>query len=445
MTIDLSNELVEECVSLFKDGAGKMDVARHISENTDFKLTAARKRGNVIWEKYIGTEYVPVQQRYVDDFDEDTPKGDRPPSGCAESVKFEQISADKGVAVSRSKIITTLDGLLESCKVDMDVWYVKRHVVNKWDVSMKMGTGESERTETIQNFQVKAWLERNETSKAKEVIELFKNELGKIRGPVQKRNSGGKYLYEISIPDLHLSKMAWAKETGHGDYDIKIAADLYRQAVADLISRVDLDTVEKVLLPVGNDFFNSEGLTGMTTAGTRQDDDSRWPKSFQVGCSLITDVITELSKKVNVDVVIVAGNHDYERDFYLGEYLKAWYRENEAVAIDNAPTNRKYVKFGSNLIMFTHGNEEKQADLPLLMATECKYFSECKYRTAHLGHLHQDWLREYKGVKVRVLPSLCPPDAWHAKKGYVGNTQSAMGFLYCPKYGEISNFYFNVV
>lgn len=440
----LDKDLVKKCVARYREGWSRTTITNMIMDHTGLKETAARKRAKIIWDNEFEEEYVPINQRsnsILEKSIEDVKELDDDFSSRKETHKFHQSSEDDAVAESQSLNIRTLEGLLTVCQVDLNKWEVDKHIVNKWEVAAKDSEGELKHSPL---FQVKAWLKRKEVDKAKEVIEYFKNQVPTLKRSVQIKNSGGNYLYEISIPDLHLSKLCWSQETGHQDYDIRKAADMFKSAFYGLLDRVDISDIDKILLPIGNDFFNSEGKVKMTTNGTPQDDDTRWPKSFSVGCNLITDVLSDVSKNLNVDVVVVPGNHDFERSFYLGEFLRAWFRENEAVTIDNTPTPRKYYEFGNNLIMFTHGRDEKQKDLPLIMATENSSFSMCKHRTVHLGHLHQYSVREDKGVSVKVLPSLCPPDAWHTLKGYVNNKRAAMGFLYDPKYGEVANYFYNV-
>jgi hypothetical protein len=67
---------------------------------------------------------------------------------------------------------------------------------------------------------------------------------------------------------------------------------------------------------------------------------------------------------------MVPGNHDYERNFYLGDSLEGWFYNNPNVTVDNSANPRKYYKYGQVLIGYTHGNEEKVTDLPLIMAHE---------------------------------------------------------------------------
>ncbi|MCB2200888.1 hypothetical protein KQI63_15895 [bacterium] len=66
------------------------------------------------------------------------------------------------IAEVRAFEITTLEQLLERCKVDRKVWEVERHVVNKWPVAMKMngGKGKPQKVQKTELIQVKAWLKR---------------------------------------------------------------------------------------------------------------------------------------------------------------------------------------------------------------------------------------------------------------------------------------------
>ena len=129
--------------------------------------------------------------------------------------------------------------------------------------------------------------------------------------------------------------------------------------------------------------------------------------------------INHLTKFAPVDVIIVNGNHDEERMFYIGDVLKAYYSENPSVSVNNNGEYRKYYQYGTNMLMWTHGDKEKHSELPLIMATEQpKMFAATKFREIHCGHFHKEMMQEYRGIKVRFLPSLCPSDNWHKMMGY---------------------------
>ena len=152
-----------------------------------------------------------------------------------------------------------------------------------------------------------------------------------------------------------------------------------------------------------------------------------------------------------VRVVWVPGNHDMTTSWFLVKMLEQRFWDCREVEIDTTPTTRKYHLYGVNLIGFTHGNEEKHADLPTIMASECpKLWSQATHREFHLGHLHKQKQTRYVsddthvGVPVRILPSLSATDAWHYKKGYVKGRRAAEAYLWSKEDGYTGHFCSNV-
>jgi len=189
--------------------------------------------------------------------------------------------------------------------------------------------------------------------------------------------------------------------------------------VKDLMNKASGLNIERILLPVGNDGMNSEGYSRATTKGTSQHDSAGWQETFVGYCNLMVRAICFLTETAPVDVIIIQGNHDYERMFYSGEFLRAFFINDERVIVDNNYNSRKYYKYGTNMIMFTHGDKEKKAEMPLIMATEePKMFAETTHREVHCGHLHKEMVNEYRGIKVRFIPSICGNDEWHKMMGY---------------------------
>ena len=230
-------------------------------------------------------------------------------------------------------------------------------------------------------------------------------------------------LYEISLPDIHYGKIT--------DEPSDTIEKHYMQAIVDLHRKADGLNIERFLLPVGNDGLNSEGMSRATTKGTPQQDSMRWRQSFRGYWHLVTKAIDYLTQFAPVDVVVIQGNHDFERMFYVGEVLDALYHNNKNVNIDNSLDTRKYYEYGINMIMFTHGDKEKAQELPLLIATEQPaMWSRSKVREVHCGHKHKEMLNEYMGTKVRFIPSICGNDAWHKTQGYVGTLRCGQAFIW---------------
>jgi hypothetical protein len=108
---------------------------------------------------------------------------------------------------------------------------------------------------------------------------------------------------------------------------------------------------------------------------------------------------------------------------------------------------RKYYNFGSNLIGFAHGADEKLDKLPLIMAMEQpELWAKTKNREWHTGDRHHKKDIMYTasdeggGMVVRILRSLASADAWTFNKGYVGALRAGESFLWHPQDGLIAQF-----
>lgn len=241
-------------------------------------------------------------------------------------------------------------------------------------------------------------------------------------------------MLEVPIVDLHIAKLAWAPETGH-NYDTKIAKKRFMNVIDDVVKRSAGMDFEQVIFPVGNDFFNYDDIAGSTTAGTRQDNDSRWQRMFTDGCELLIAAIDILSKIAPIKVFQIPGNHDTMTSFYAIALLHAWFRNNDNVEVDINPSTRKYVEFGKNLIGFTHGDKEGRRLFGNMQVEAAEAWGRTLYREWHTGHLHSEHVKEEHGVKVRRLSSVVSPDAWHAQMGYVGAIATSQSFVWCAERG----------
>ncbi len=242
-----------------------------------------------------------------------------------------------------------------------------------------------------------------------EIVELLESYSPKVEADYAQVQDA--VTYEVSLPDIH-----YGKYTGQ---TLDQAEEEYMNTVKELMNKAKGLNIERILLPIGNDGMNSEGYSRATTKGTPQQDSAEWQETFVGYCNLMVRAITYLAKSAPVDVVVVQGNHDYERMFYAGEFLRAFFLNDDRVMIDNGYDSRKYYKYGVNLIMFTHGDKEKPAEMPLIMATEQPLlFAQTKFREVHCGHMHKEMVNEYRGIKVRFIPSICANDAWHKMMGY---------------------------
>jgi hypothetical protein len=339
--------------------------------------------------------------------------------------------------------VRTLADMIRVCEIDTNEWEIKRWVANKWEMGYK---DKAQDAHTKPLFQIKVWLERKVAvlDTRTEIAALKADALrdaSATMAPYRRivRHAGGDHMLHLDIPDLHVGKLAWAPETGHESYDTKLAEQVFEEAVATLIERTKAFKFRQIVIPIGNDLLNADNKANTTTRGTVQDSDSRYQKSFGIVRRMMTRTIDRLREIAPVVALMVSGNHDTQAVWHLGDSLECYFHKTPDVTIDNAPTSRKYHQFGKVMLMFTHGDKGKRSDYPLLMATERpQMFGATTHRECHTGHLHTLRVQEHHGVRVRISPALCPPDAWHAEQGYVGNARAAQGFVWHENEGLVS-------
>lgn len=359
------------------------------------------------------------------------------------NVSFEE-TKNSGILDAKGSVhIKTLDQIIEEANIDLNMWSIDKHVINKWDMTNAEG-------QTHQNWQVKAWLSKNIEkfdliSFKDDMFEELRNFSPKYP-KIQYRTDRQKRLLEVDIFDFHYGKLCWGEETGE-NYDTKIAEERFMGAIQELLNYASVYKIEKIIFPIGNDYFNSDTRNNTTSNLTPQDEDLRWQKTVKKGRQLAIRGIDMLQSVAPVEVIIVQGNHDWERSFALGESLECWYNNCPNVTINNNPTTRKYFEYGSCLIGFTHGDNEKATNLPYLMSEEMKEaWTRTSYREWHMGHIHHKKeihfksTEEFNGTTLRYLRSLAGTDAWHAKKGYKGNIKAAEGFIWDKEDGMIAQF-----
>jgi hypothetical protein len=344
-----------------------------------------------------------------------------------------------------SRIVNEQD-LLNVYNISLDEWEIEKKIINTWESGAKNDKGE---IVTTPLFQVKLWLRsKQEIKDLEQIRQEFIEDIKKLSPVVKAKHAQNiakdPVVVEIDIFDFHFGKLAWEIETG-SSYDTKIATKIFNECIDYFIENTKHLNIEKFLLPIGNDYYNSDGAHpyNHTTKGTPQESDTRWQDTFRKGRQLLVENITKLTHIAPVDVVLICGNHDTERTFYLGDSLEGWFYNNENVKIDNGPSPRKYYQYGVNLLGFTHGDAEKLSSLPMLMTHEAPMeWAITKNREFHVGHLHHKKefnfqpTRETNGVMIRFMSSLSATDAWHNLRGYKGSRRAAECYVWDKQRGN---------
>lgn len=242
---------------------------------------------------------------------------------------------------------------------------------------------------------------------------------------------------EISIADFHLAKKTLEAES------IQHKKTQYLTTVYDLIDKVNsVFWINKVVFPISNDFFHTDNYQNQTTAGTPQDVLVEYNHEYEEGFDLLITAINYIQEVAKeVEVILVQGNHDRTKSFYLAHALEVFFRNNEKISFQREHSTTKSVMLGNTFIGYHHGNC-KIDDLPLLFATgkDSYNFGCAKYREVHTGDKHHYMAKEVKGVRIQQMPSLSGTDRWHADNNYVNNIRAGLVLIYDPIDGKIGEF-----
>lgn len=360
-----------------------------------------------------------------------------------ELTEINEVKGDDWTITMPKTRISSLEDLLEYCKVDMQVWMVDRFLCNKWEVGAKNEKGKIE-VEPL--FQVKAFLKRRkEIFDARIEIDKLKEEAKqhmRIPEPVVYSTQSSDNMLELLIPDLHVAKLAWAKETGGKNYDVPIAVETYRRAYTGLINKASSINLSKIVLGVGNDLLQADNIQGTTYSGTKVDVDSRYRKTYVTARLMLTEAIQTLRKIAPVEVKVVPGNHDTLSAFTLGDSLECTFHNYQDVSVDNAPALHKIVEWGDVLLALMHGHAGKQTKYGIWLASQYPVeFGRTKFREVHVGHKHKSAVDEEFGIRVRTFSALCPADEWHATNLFTGNLRVAEGLLWNKTFGLSAQYF----
>lgn len=375
-----------------------------------------------------------------------------PPS--SEETTYEE-GDDFINVVCASKRVLSKEDIVKQFNIDLDIWEIERFKVKTsegyrkdrsvvWKVEngtvLEGDVNDTGKMLVVPLYQIEVRLvKKKKIADAKKSIDAIKEDAVRfapkyIKINYPKINNG--CLFEYDLFDVHVGRLTWDEESGE-NYDLKIAQEMIEGVTGKILSKIGGYSIGRILLPLGNDFFNVDNKNDTTVHGTPQQEDTRWQKTFRRGREICVKLIDTLSQIAPVDVLVVAGNHDEQRSFYLGDSLECWYHNSKDVNVDNRAMPRKYYRFGQNLIGFTHGYYEKLDKLPFIMAAEATSdFAETKYREWHTGDKHkkQDKTDESNGMTVRILSALAAADAWTFNKGYKGE-RAATGFIWDPQNG----------
>jgi hypothetical protein len=419
--LEMSGNASDILFELYHDKIGK--------NNAEKQLAGIRKHLN-FKKRYI------LDEREIGEMEEIITKAD----GSITTKRMLYLSEED------SKDPTRIMELMGFDPIQWKLEWCKTHR-NYWDVSMKLGDKESgyyPKKSTNHAFMCELRVTPIQGKLTSDNLkEVFKN----VKSPdlikyAYKSSSGN--LLELPIMDLHLGKLAWGAESGD-DYDLGIAEELYKSTITEHLQKIkdyNID-IERIVFPIGQDFFHFDNPYSKTTKGTLMDTDTRWQKMYHKGTDLAVWAVENLRAIAPVDSMYVASNHDKMMSFALTLHLDAYFRKDENVNVKLSPYPRQYYRWGKCLIGYSHGSDEGKR-IEKLMQDESPDWSDTVFREFHLGHIHSEQAREDVGLIIRHISAITSRDTWHTEHGYRAIRKS-QAFIWNKEKGKVATLDANVM
>lgn len=278
-------------------------------------------------------------------------------------------------------------------------------------------------------------------------------------------------LQVIPRADDHFGKFSSVEETGM-EYNLKIARKRAEEGASKMLAMGNALNPQSFAVILGNDVLHIDNHRHATTGGTNQDTDGSIFTMFDQAKASYIALIERLAVMGDVYLFFVPSNHDWISSRFLADSIGSWFYKNPRVHLGgdmwwNLKTrHRKYMVFGENLIMFSHGDGAKEKDLHWHLASEAKEaWSKTTFRYIYLGHVHhkdrkaqghgvQKLEKDHTGftvinasggrkpqqeVYIEYVRSQSATDGWHDRNGYT-SMSAVESFIHHPTDGQIARF-----
>ena len=249
---------------------------------------------------------------------------------------------------------------------------------------------------------------------------------------------------EITLADLHYGMLAWDKETGGGNYDLKITRKLVIDSINEVYARAGR-VAETVLVLMG-DNFHSDFFSNRTEGhGHSLDTDGRYPLMIHTGAETFITAI-ELCKQFSdkVQVKVLYGNHDKQSSINLQTVLYFHFLDRpgaENITIDLSPSKHRYNIWGVSATEYTHGDGTNKYRLSsdIMQYVAQHDITGVREFYAKQAHLHKEHIEDVNGVTFEIVPSPTAKDAYAAGAHY-SSKRALVATKYHKRKGELDRF-----
>jgi len=255
--------------------------------------------------------------------------------------------------------------------------------------------------------------------------DLFREALGDVPAPLpalMPDDVSHDLLPRYIIADIHFGMRAWADETGQ-EYSIEIAAKRLAEASAMLINAAPY-TDRALILNLGDTLHQNDGKNMTPTSGHILDVDGRFAQAAMAAVrSHVSLIEAAKAKHKQIDVVVLAGNHDPDFTHMLAIALVMRYETDERVTVHFHPAKLWVWEFGRTMLSAHHGDKTKPDRLAMQVAdVHAPIWGRTYWRYMDTGHIHQDSSKDIGGIFWESHRAITTRDAAAAGFGYTGRS-----------------------
>lgn len=270
----------------------------------------------------------------------------------------------------------------------------------------------------------------------KAAYEALAVELPRVLASEKPAHNSDSLCTVYTLTDAHIGMLAWHREGG-ADWDLSIAERVIVGCFERAVEGAPASATA-ILNQLG-DLLHYDGLLPVTpTSAHVLDADGRFTKMVEVAVRVLRRVIDLLlAKHKKVHLVLAEGNHDMASSVWLRTMFKALYEREPRITVDDSALPYYRYRHGKTLLAFHHSHLTKNAQLPLLVATQfAQDWGATVHRYIHTGNLHHADEKEHSGAIVFQHPTLAARDAYAARGGW--HASRAMNAItYDMEHGEV--------
>ena len=269
------------------------------------------------------------------------------------------------------------------------------------------------------------WKSENAQDEVTPWADLFREALGSVPAPLPAPipdNVSYDLLPRYLIADVHFGMRAWKDETG-AEYNIAIAAQRMAEASSMLINAAPY-TDKAIIIGLGDALHQNDGSAQTPTSKHILDVDGRFGQAAMAAVRAHVAMIEAAkAKHKQIDVVILAGNHDPDFTHMLAIALVMRYETDERVTVCWNPSKLWCWEFGRNLLAAHHGDKTKPERLAMQVAdVHAKIWGRTYWRYLDSGHIHSDTSKDIGGIFFESHRAVTTRDAHAAGAAYTGRS-----------------------